>query len=97
MSYVCTGVLANSFLNPDTTSSSKENYSYTSTKNSPPIEELKDFEDDMLKMIQSIKFKQVNNPILSKLKENSDRIINEPKLLIAANKTTNFYKLKPST
>ena len=48
-------------------------------------------------MIQSVKFKQVNNPFLNKLKEDADRIKNESKLLIAANKTTNFYKLEPST
>ena len=51
----------------------------------------------MLKMIQSVKFKQVNNSFLDKLKEDTDRIKNEPKLLIAADKTTNFYKLEPST
>ena len=85
------------FLNPDTTSSSKETYGFKSTKNPPPIEELKDFENDMLKMIQSVKFKQVNNSFLDKLKEDTDRIKNEPKLLIAADKTTNFYKLEPST
>ena len=34
---------------------------------------------------------------LDKLKEDTDRIKNEPKLLIAADKTTNFYKLGPST
>ena len=84
-------------LNPDTTSSSKETYGFKSTKNPPPIEELKDFENDMLKMIQSVKFKQVNNSFLDKLKEDTDRIKNEPKLLIAADKTTNFYKLEPST
>ena len=60
-------------------------------------QELKDFEDDMLKMIQSVKFKQVNNPFHNKLKEDTDRIKNEPKLLIAADKTTKFYKLEPST
>ena len=70
--------------------------SFKSTKNPPPIEELKDFEDDVLRMIQSVKFKQVNNPFLNKLKEDADRIKNEPKLLIAADKTTNFYKLEPS-
>ena len=85
------------FLNPDTTSSSKATYGFKSTKNPPPIEELKDFENDMLKMIQSVKFKQVNNSFLDKLKEDTDRIKNEPKLLIAADKTTNFYKLEPST
>ena len=88
---------AHFFLNPDTTSCSKETYGFKSTKNPPPVEELKDFEDDMLKMIQSVKFKQVNNPFLDKLKEDADRIKNEPKLLIAADKTTNFYKLEPST
>ena len=88
---------AHFFLNPDTTSSYKETYGFKSTKNPPPVEELKDFEDDMLKMIQSVKFKQVNNPFLKKLKEDTDHIKNEPKLLIAADKTTNFYKLEPFT
>ena len=58
---------AHSFLNPDTTSFTKETYGFKSTKNPPSIEELKDFEDDMLKMIQSVKFKQVNNPFLNRL------------------------------
>ena len=51
----------------------------------------------MLKTIQSVKFKQVNNSFLNKLKEDTDRIKNEPKLLIAADKTTNLCKLEPST
>lgn len=59
--------------------------------------ELKEFEDDMFKMIQSPKFKQVNNPFLNKLKDYTERIRNETKLLIAADKTKNFYKLEPST
>ena len=86
-----------SFSIPTRPLSSKETYGFKSTKNPPPIEELKDFENDMLKMIQSVKFKQVNNPFLNKLKEDADRNKNEPKLLIAAHKTTNFYKLEPST
>ena len=51
----------------------------------------------MLKMIQTVKFKQVSTPFLNKLKEDTDHIKNEPKLLIAADKPTNFYKLQPST
>ena len=88
---------AHFFLNPSTSSTTRENYGFKSTKNPPPIEELKDFEDDMCKMIQSVKFKQVNNPFLNKLKEDTDRIKNELKLLIPADKTTNFYKLEPAT
>ena len=69
---------AHFFLNPDTASPSKETYGFKSTKNLPPIEELKDFEDDMLRMIQSVKFKQVNSPFFNKLKEDTDHIKNEP-------------------
>ena len=40
------------FLNPDTTTHSKDTYGFKSTKNPPPIDELKKFEHDMLKIIQ---------------------------------------------
>ena len=84
------------FLNPDTSTSSKDTYGFKSTKNPPPVEELKEFEDDMLKMVQSLKFKQVNDPFLNKLNGDAERIKKETKLLISADKTTNFYKLEPS-
>ena len=84
------------FLNPDVSTTSKDTYGFKSTKNPPPVDELKEFEDDMLKMVQSTKFIQVNNPFLIKLKNDTDHITKETKLLIAADKTTNFYKLEPS-
>ena len=85
------------FLNPDTISNTKDAYGFKSTKNPPPVEELKEFENDMLKMIQSTKFKHINSPFLNKLKNDAIKIKNETKLIIAADKTTNFYKLEPST
>ena len=48
-------------------------------------------------MIQSTKFTQVNNPFLKKLKDDIKLIKNETKLLIATDKTTNFYKLETSS
>ena len=48
------------FLNPAVSTSSKDTYGFKSTKNPPPVDELKEFEDDMLKMVQSTKFTQVN-------------------------------------
>ena len=57
---------------------------------------LKEFENDMLKMIQSPKFKHINSPFLNKLKDDAIKIKNETKLIIAADKTANFYKLEPS-
>ncbi len=85
------------FLNPNSPGSSKNTYGFKSTKNPPPIDELKEFEDGMLHMIQSTKFKHVNNPFLNKLQDDTKRIKDETKLLIPADKTTNFYKLEPST
>ena len=51
----------------------------------------------MLKILQSTKFKQVNNPFLNKLKDDTKHIKKETKLLIVTDKTMNFYKLEPST
>ena len=45
------------FLNPNDNSTAKETYGFKSTKNPPFVDEMKPFEDDMLKLIQSIKFK----------------------------------------
>ena len=78
----------------DVSTSSKDTYGFKSTKNPPPVDELMEFEDDMLKMVQSTKFIQVNNPFLNKLKNDTEHIKKETKLLIAAG--TNFYKLEPS-
>ena len=84
------------FLNRDVSTCSKDTYGFKSTKNPPPVDELKEFEDDMLKMVQSTNFIQVNNPFLTKLKNDTEHIKKETKLLIAADKTTNFYKMEPS-
>ena len=51
----------------------------------------------VLSLIQSTKFKHVNNPFLNKLQDDTKRIKDETKFLIPADKTTNFYKLEPST
>ena len=59
--------------------------------------EVWEFEDDMLNMTPSTKFKQVSNPFLNKLKNDTELIRNEIKLLITADKTTSYYKLEPST
>ena len=48
----------------------------------------------MLKMIQSITFRKISNLFLLKLKNDIDRIENESRLLIPADKTTNIYKLE---
>ena len=52
--------------------------------------------DSILRMIQSVKFKHVNNSFLNRLATDTDLIRKEPNLIVPADKTTNFYKLEPS-
>ena len=87
---------AHFFLNPNQASSTKQTYGFNSTKNPPTIDELKEFEDGMLDIIQTTKFKPVNSKFLADLNNDVKRIKNESKLLIPADKTTNFYKMEPA-
>ena len=56
----------------------------------PPIKELNEFEDKMLTIIQNIEF---NNAFQKELAQDLTKIRTDHKLLIAADKTTNFYQL----
>ena len=80
------------FFLPETFTSYKNTYGFKSIKNPRPINELKEFEDDMLNMVQSTKFKQVNSPFLNKLKDDTKDIKQKTKLLIAAEKQPTFPK-----
>ena len=55
-----------------------------------------DFENSMVRMIQSVKFRHVNISFLNKLQEDTNLVRKEPKLIIPADKRPNFYKLEPS-
>ena len=72
------------FLNPSTISNTKDTYGFKSAKNPPPVEELKEFENSMLKMIQSTKFKHINSPFLNKLKDEDIYIYLQLRLFLDA-------------
>jgi hypothetical protein len=55
---------------------------------------LKDFEDEILKLIQNIKFQCVHLPFQNKLSADTKRIRDSQQLLIPADKTSNFYELQ---
>ena len=52
------------------------------------------FEEDMLKMIESIKFRKVNNDFQKKLGSDIQRIKKTDKMFIPADKTRNFYQVE---
>ena len=85
------------FLNPDTTTKRKQTYGFKSTKSPPYILELKQFEDGMLDIVQNIEFTKPGNtiPFQKQLSIDAKDINTDDKLYVAADKTTNFYKVKP--
>jgi hypothetical protein len=66
------------------------------TSNTPgPVLELVEFEEAFIELIRNIKFNNHSNEFLRKLARDKKDIQKEPKLLIAADKTTNIYKVEP--
>lgn len=85
------------FLNPRTSDAQTEETFGFHTNNSPqPIKELKEFEDRMFTLIQNIDFKHTENDFQNKLSQDSKKIRSDENLLIAADKTTNFYRTTTS-
>ena len=88
---------AHYFLN-GTESTAKESYGFKSRNSPPQISELQPFEEDMTRLIQNIKFKDIKSNFQSKLNSDIKNKIKKPNsLLIPADKTTNFYAMNPSS
>ena len=71
----------------------KETYGFRSNKCPPAVEELAEFELDLMKMINSIEFRSVRNNFLSKLKNDIKTINSTQEILVNADKSSNIYKL----
>ena len=54
---------------------------------------MKDFEDDLAKMIGNIKFQRVDSRFQRKLREDIQRIDAFPKFFVQADKTQNYYEV----
>lgn len=86
------------FLNPDAKRRQKETFGFNSTKTPMPVRELHEFENIMLKLIQDVKFKSTpscSSNFQRELSKNAKEIRNDDNLLVAADKTTNFYRVAP--
>jgi len=85
------------FLNK-TEPTANESYGFKSRTSLPQINELIPFEDDMINLIQNIKFNDTKCSFQRKLNSNIKSTIKRPDtLLIPADKTTNFYAMNPSS
>ena len=79
-------------MNPHMVTRGKETYGFGSTKAPPRIKELKEFEKDLIRLMQGIRFRKRSNSFLGNLKKEIGKISNQKSLIVPADKTTNNYK-----
>ena len=68
------------FSNPCATKDNKETYGFKSRNTPPAIQELREFENGMINLIQSVEFKQVKNNFQNKLKKDLNFVKNDTAL-----------------
>ena len=84
------------FLNPKIEQQDTETYGFNSTKAPSILSKLKDFENDLTKLIESIKFKHISNKFQHQLKNDIDHIKKDDHMYVPAYKTNNYYRIKPN-
>ena len=78
------------FLNPQA-EPSKENYEFKSLRQAPKIKELQKLEDALYEMVKHVEFRKFSNEFQRKLKEDRVRILNENRVIVPADKSSNHY------
>ena len=82
------------YLNPSADGTQKETFGFPSRKSPPPIPAMLNFEKRLLHMIENIKFRKVTGMFQQKLSSDVyNNIKTADKLLVPADKTSNFYKM----
>ena len=72
----------------------KETFGFKSHNCPPFVNELAEFESDLLTMVHNTEFRPVRNNFLSKLKDDDMKVFNNTKeALVNADKSTNIYKM----
>ena len=85
------------FLHPEAATTAKETYGFNTTKSPMPIPELIEFESGVLSMIQDVKNMNTENKFQNQLAHEVDKINKDNKLYIAADKTSNYYRMDKTT
>ena len=85
------------FLKPTHHEAAKETFGFNTTKSPAPIKELESFERKMLSIIQNVQFKNHCSEFQNDLSHDLTKIKTDEKLFVAADKTTNFYRLDAPT
>lgn len=70
-----------------------EKYGLKSRKCPPLVDELKPFEDDMLKLVENVEFRKMSDDFQKMLKSDVDRIRKSDAVFVPADKTRNLYEI----
>jgi hypothetical protein len=79
------------------TANCDEKFGLPSPNNAPMVTQLKDFEDDVIKMISNIQFRTVNDPFMNKISKDLDRVNSMNNVLVFADKSKNIYELSSAS
>ena len=80
--------------NPPETNEVKENYGFRSIEKVPRHEELEPVQEALSDLVENLKFRRYSDPFQNKLKADLEDIKNESKVIVKADKTSNYYKLE---
>ena len=83
------------YLQPKKAGRDKETYGFNSKKSAPVVEELKVFESRMAELIQNIEFDERTNDFQKELARDLKNVNSDDHLVVKADKTSNFYRMKP--
>ena len=83
------------FLHPKEEGPTKETYGFKTTNAPPQVTEMKEFEDKMSNMIREVTFTNTQNHFQTQLRNDVKKIKEEPGIIVAADKTTNYYRMDP--
>ena len=70
-----------------------KHYGFNSRRCPPQIDELKSFEDDMVKLIGNIQFRRPRNNFQRTLQKDADYIKGSRDIFVPADKTKNLYRM----
>ena len=71
----------------------KETYGFNSCKCPPNVDELSDFENELMLLVKNIEFRNINNNFQKNLNADIKRINTTEKVLVKVDKSRNIYQL----
>ena len=74
-------------------STNKETFGFRSRKCPPAVEELTNFENDVMLMIKNIQFRHINSTFQEQLKKDIQEVRQSNQLFVSADKSRNIYKM----